>query len=81
MVRTQIQLSEQQFSDLKARAAKERVSISELVRQGITLILSSSWYSTTEERKSRAIEAAGAFHSGKGDLSTEHDKYLGEAFK
>lgn len=32
-----------------------------------------------EERRKRAIEAAGRFRSGLSDLSAEHDKYLDEA--
>jgi hypothetical protein len=34
----------------------------------------------TEERRKRAIDAAGRFSSGLRDLSTEHDKYLEDAF-
>jgi hypothetical protein len=33
-----------------------------------------------EERHKRALDAAGRFRSGLRDLSTEHDKYLEEAF-
>ncbi|MBC7346839.1 MAG: CopG family transcriptional regulator [Clostridia bacterium] len=80
MIRTQIQLEERQFSALKAKAAAEGVSIAELVRRGVEMVLGST-HSTPEERISRAIEAAGRFHSGLKDLSTEHDKYLAEALK
>jgi len=34
-----------------------------------------------EERRKRALAAAGRFSSGLRDLSTEHDKYLAEAFE
>ncbi|MBP7686939.1 MAG: hypothetical protein KA765_03490 [Thermoflexales bacterium] len=33
-----------------------------------------------EARKQRALQAAGRFHSGTADLSTEHDRYLLEAY-
>jgi hypothetical protein len=34
-----------------------------------------------QERKQRAIAAAGRFHSGLADLSVEHDRYLPEAYR
>ena len=34
-----------------------------------------------QERKQRAIAAAGHFHSGLADLSAEHDCYLPEAYQ
>jgi hypothetical protein len=33
-----------------------------------------------EERKRRAIAAAGRFHSGLTDLATDHDRYLEESY-
>lgn len=33
-----------------------------------------------EARNQRALQAAGRFHSGTADLSTEHDRYLLEAY-
>ena len=33
-----------------------------------------------EERKRRAIAAAGRFHSGLADLAADHDRYLEESF-
>jgi hypothetical protein len=35
---------------------------------------------TREELKSRALAVSGRFRSGLTDLSTEHDRYLEEAF-
>lgn len=81
MVRTQIQLTEEQFAGLKALAAAKGVSMAELIRQGVDLVLKLN--PTVEagrgERVRRAIEAAGRFRSGLSDLSTNHDKYLAEA--
>jgi hypothetical protein len=34
----------------------------------------------TEERRRRAIAAAGRFHSGASDISVDHDEYLVETF-
>jgi hypothetical protein len=33
-----------------------------------------------DDQKQRAIAAAGQFHSGLGDLASDHDRYLGEAY-
>ncbi len=79
MVRTQVQLDEQQFNALKVKAAAEGVSMAELIRRGIDLVL--SWENTREERVRRALSAAGRFHSGTHDLSANHDRYLEEALR
>jgi len=34
-----------------------------------------------EERRRRAIAAAGRFHSGASDISTKHDEYLAEVLQ
>jgi hypothetical protein len=79
MVRTQVQLEERQYSALKAKAAAEGVSIAELIRRGVEMVLEAS--PSPEERISRAIGAAGRFRSGLRDLSAGHDRYLGEALE
>ncbi len=81
MVRTQIQLTEEQANSLKRLANKLHISLAELVRQGVDTILRSSGETTGEERKRRAIAAAGRFRSGRQDLSTKHDMYLAKAFE
>lgn len=79
MVRTQIQLTEEQSKALKKIASKKRVSLAELIRQGVSTIMKTGEVSI-EERKERAIAAAGRFRSGKKDISVRHDAYLAEAF-
>jgi len=81
MVRTQIQLSEEQTQSLKKIASKQHVSLAELIRQGVNILLRSSVDITIEERKKRAITAAGHFRSGKRNISARHDEYLSEAFR
>ncbi|MEW6660887.1 MAG: ribbon-helix-helix protein, CopG family [Bacillota bacterium] len=81
MVRTQIQLTEQQIAALKTKAALEGVSMAELIRRGVNLVLDSSASTDTAERIRRAITVAGSFRSGLTDLSGNHDKYLTEAFQ
>lgn len=80
MVRTQIQLTEEQVKSLKRLANKLNVSLAELIRGGVDTVLRSSGEVTDKERKQRAIAAAGRFRSGKRDLSAMHDAYLAEAF-
>jgi hypothetical protein len=76
MVRTQIQLTEEQSVMLKRIAAKRNISMAELIRQGIDFYIRACGTISHEERRHRAIKAAGQFHSGKTDLSEKHDAYL-----
>lgn len=34
-----------------------------------------------DERWARALAAVGGFHSGSSDISAQHDRELGEAFR
>lgn len=81
MVRTQIQLTEEQAEALKRLAAQKQVSVAELIRQGVDAFIRSIGTVSPEERKKRAIAIAGRFHSGLRNLSTKHDDYLKEAYK
>ena len=80
MVRTQIQLTEEQSKALKRLSAQRDVSVAELIRQGIDLYLRSCGTISQEERRQRAIKAAGRFRSGQTDLSEKHDAYLAEVY-
>jgi hypothetical protein len=81
MVRTQIQLTEEQANALKKLALSRHLSIAELIRQAVDTMIKTSTVIDMEERKKRAIDAAGRFSSGKHDIAREHDKYLTEAFR
>ena len=78
MVRTQIQLTEKQSRELKLLAAQRGKSVSELIRQSVDDLLSSTNVVDDAERRRRAIAAAGRFRSGHTDLSTDHDRYPAE---
>jgi hypothetical protein len=80
MVRTQIQLTEEQSRTLKQIAARRKVSLAELIRQGIDFYLKAGGTANQEQRRQRAIEAAGRFRSGQTDLSEKHDAYLAEVY-
>ena len=81
MIRTQIQLTEEQSRALKLLAAQQGKSVSELVRQSVDQLIKSAHFTDLEERRRRAIAAAGKFRSGHTDLSTEHDRHLAEAYE
>jgi predicted transcriptional regulator len=81
MIRTQIQLTKEQVDRLKKLAAEKHLSVAKLIRQAVDALIKSRAAVEDEERRRRAIAAAGRFHSGVSDLSTAHDKYLGKAYK
>lgn len=81
MVRTQIQLTEEQVKTLRKLASSRHFSIAELIRRTVDHLIKSSAVVDTEERHRRAIDAAGRFGSGVSDLSTSHDKHLIEALQ
>jgi hypothetical protein len=82
MVRTQIQLTEEQAEMLKQMAAEQNVSAAEIIRRGIELMARSPCARPEDDRWQRAIAAitAGRFSSGKTDVAVNHDEYLAEAY-
>jgi len=80
MVRTQIQLTEEQAKALKKMAASRHLSSAELIRRAVDSMIKSVPAADPEERRKRAIEIVGKFSSGRSDVSRKHDKYLTEAF-
>ncbi len=79
MIRTQVQIKENQINWLRNMAKDKGVSVSQLIREGINL------YRSKEERlpmekKEKALAAIGRFSSGRSDVSTRHDAYLSEAY-
>ena len=81
MVRTQIQLTEDQVQALKSLASARRVSLAELIRQSIDGFLSAQQVFDRSERKRRALAVVGKFRSDVTDLSVRHDEYLAEAYR
>ena len=80
MVRTQIQLTEEQAKALKKIALSRHLSIAELIRQAVDTVIRTNTMVDIEERRKRAIDIVGRFSSGKRDISRKHDRYLVEAF-
>ena len=81
MIRTQIQLTEEQAQRLKTLAAEQGKSVAELIRQSVDETIKGTGRVTADERLRRAIAAAGRFRSGQADISTDHDSYLAEAYQ
>jgi len=81
MVRTQIQLTERQARELRRMAAREGVSMAEVVRRAVDAKIHEGASEVPwEERVRRALAVMGKFKSGIRDLSTNHDKYLAEDY-
>jgi|WetSurSiteA1Bulk_404760.scaffolds.fasta_scaffold00922_2 hypothetical protein len=81
MVRTQIQLTEEQAKAIKKIASSRRISSAELIRRAVNSIIKSETAVDPDERRKRAIEIVGKFSSGKRDVAARHDKYLADAFR
>ena len=75
MRRMQVQLREEQYEALKARAAAAGRSLSELVRDSVDRWLDSE---ATENALDGLLGLAGKFHdpSGAEDVAENHDRYL-----
>ncbi len=78
MVRTQIQLTEEQVQALKEIAAERRVSMSEVIRQGVERVLGER---KEAEKWRRALAIIGRYSDPEPDVSTDHDRYLDEAYR
>lgn len=78
MVRTQIQLTEEQARALKELAAQQGISMAELIRKAVERILKER---EENEKWQRALGLIGRYHSGHSDISVEHDKYLAEDYR
>jgi hypothetical protein len=80
MIRTQVQLTDEQAEALRRRARRERVSIAELVRRAIDAFTRAE-PPAGRELRDRAIRAAGRFASGVEETSSRHDEALAEALR
>jgi hypothetical protein len=80
MIRTQVQLKEDQITWLRKKSKDSGVSISQLIREGIDLYRSKEDLLPAEKRK-KALSAIGRFSSGQKEISVQHDKYLVDAYR
>ena len=80
MIRTQIQLTEDQTSALRKMSTARQQSMAELIRMSIDLFVRRESGSSRDAVVERAKCAVGRFSSGSPDGGTEHDKHLADAF-
>jgi hypothetical protein len=90
MVRTMIQLTEEQMKALKALAKARKTSVAKLVRESVAqYIVTAPAELSYEEKRKRALEFIRKietgeiqFHDieGKTDVARNHDKYLAEIY-
>ena len=78
MIRTQIQIEEDQIEWLREEARARGVSVSQLIREGVALFRARE-ERFPEDKKKKALAAVGRFSSNVSDVSERHDDYLAEA--
>ena len=81
MIRTQVQLTEDQFKQLRHASASTGRSVADLIREGVNQYLASRVELPREDQIERAVRIAGKFSSGRSDVSSTHDRHLAEAFR
>ena len=79
VIRTRIQLTEEQTCALKELAARKGLPVAELVRRAVDHLLRAESLEE-QERRRRAMSISGRFHGLEPDLAVEHDRYLEEAY-
>ena len=67
----QVYLRPEQIESLRAIAERRRVSMAELIRQGVDHMLSD-----VPAEEDPLWDIIGTFDSGLGDLAEKHDEYL-----
>ena len=81
MIRTQIQLLEEQSRRLHEVAGRAGVSVAEVIRRSVDSYLERESPGTSETaNRDAAVQLAGRFRSGRTDVAARHDDYLDEAY-
>jgi len=80
MIRTQIQLTEEQAAKAKRLAAARNVSIAEVIRDALDRLPDRD---DRAERWARALAVIGTGHDieGKTDVAERHDEYLADIYE
>jgi hypothetical protein len=84
MVRTQVQLTEEQYRRLKRWSRRLGISLSEAVRRCVTERLSTEEQAPSRaERVRAALALAGKYVDPEGAtrVGIDHDRYLAEAYR
>lgn len=81
MVRTQVQLTEEQVRWLRDAARENKQSIAEVIRRLIEEKKTEGSLSDRAERRKALRALAGKGDSGLTDVAIDHDRYLEEAYR
>ena len=79
MVRTQIQLTEEQAKRLRELSLSSNESMASLIRQAIDRFLITGKPNRSVQYR-QALTIAGKYETEQPDIAVEHDRYLDEAF-
>lgn len=79
MIRTQTQLTEEQVAALKEIAVERGVSVAELIRRGVDMVVATREAPGLAERRRRALATVGRFSDEASDVARLHDDYFDEA--
>ncbi|CAN5892731.1 hypothetical protein BH23ACT11_BH23ACT11_28660 [soil metagenome] len=81
MIRTQVQITEQQDKLLEDIGRERRLSKSELIRRAVDMMLECEGIERSlEEQRERALALSGRFRSGGTDTARRHDEALADAY-
>jgi hypothetical protein len=79
VVRTQVQLTQEQAAQLRRLSAQQQRSMADLIREALDDLLMRQDTSARQDRMRRATRAFGRFRSGSANLSRRHDAHFAEA--
>ncbi len=79
MVRTQIQLSEDQAQKLREMSLSSHESVASLIRNAIDRFLATANPNRSTQYR-QALSLAGKYTTEQPDTAVEHDRYLEKAF-
>lgn len=79
MVRTQIQLTEEQVRLLRDMSRSRRESMASLIRRAVDQFLTNRKPDRTSLYR-QALGVVGKYEAGVSDISLRHDRYLAEVF-
>jgi hypothetical protein len=81
LIRTQIQLTEEQRRRLREAARRSGVSTAEVIRQSVDRFLDQgAGASSAPLGRLSALEVVGKWSCGLTDIADRHDDYLDEAY-
>ena len=73
MLRTQIQLSEEEAAAVKRLAHERSMSMAAVIREAVDQYVQRESGVSLDERWQRSLAAVGGLRSGRSDLSQAHD--------